>query len=334
MNGKRGRICMLLILLLQFPLQGQSKNNMSRETYIKAYSDLAMKEMARVGIPASITLAQGCLESNNGNSTLATSGNNHFGIKCHEWTGKKIYHDDDKRHECFRSYDSPYESYMDHSHFLTTKTRYASLFELKPHDYRGWAKGLKKAGYATANNYATLLIQIIEQNELFHYDVLVLEGGIGNGTDTVTLAAGHAYQTTRNVLVNNQVEYIVVEPGDTPESIRDEMDLYHNELYRYNNLYKGENLEPGQIIYLQPKRRKAARGNEIHVVKDGETMYLISQKYGVKLEHLYRKNLMREGAQPLEGTEIYLRRKKREPILKFEAVEEPPFEDEMQFQFE
>jgi len=334
MNGKRGRICMLLIFLLPFALQGQNKNNMSREIYIKTYSDLAMKEMARVGIPASITLAQGCLESNNGNSTLANKGNNHFGIKCHEWTGKKIYHDDDKRHECFRSYDSPYESYMDHSHFLTTKTRYASLFELKSHDYRGWAKGLKKAGYATANNYATLLIQIIEQNELFRYDVLVLEGGMGSGTDTLTLAAGQAKQTTRNVLVNNRIEYIVVEPGDTPESIRDEMDLYHNELYRYNKLYKGEDLEPGQIIYLQPKRRKAARGNEIHVVKEGETMYLISQTYGVKLEHLYRKNLMREGAQPLEGTEIYLRRKKRDPILKFEAVEEPSFEDEMQFQFE
>ncbi len=168
--------------LLHFPLQGQRNHSMSREDYIKTYSDLAMKEMARVGIPASITLAQGCLESDNGNSTLATKGNNHFGIKCHDWTGKKIYHDDDAKNECFRSYDSPYESYMDHSQFLTTRDRYAELFELKPHDYRGWAKGLKNAGYATASNYATLLIKIIEDNELYRFDLLVLEGEMGERT--------------------------------------------------------------------------------------------------------------------------------------------------------
>jgi len=334
MKGGEGSIFVVLILLLQFPLQAQKGSPLSRETYIKTYADLAMKEMSRVGIPASITLAQGCLESNNGNSTLATKGNNHFGIKCHEWTGRKIYHDDDKKNECFRSYGSPYESYMDHSHFLTSKSRYASLFELKAHDYRGWAKGLKKAGYATASNYATLLIQIIEQNELYHYDVLVLEGSMGSDTDSTSQGSGHSYQTSRTVLLNNKIEYILVEPGDTPERIRDEMNLYANELFRYNNLYKGEELEPGQIIYLQPKRRKAARGNEIHVVKEGETMYDISQIYGVKLKHLYRLNQMMEGAQPLEGTEIFLRHKKRVPILKIEPVEEPPFEDEMQFRFD
>ena len=140
--------------------------------------------------------------------------------------------------------------------------------------------------------------------------------------------------TSREVLMNNQIEYIVAEPGDTPESIRDEMDLYHNEIYRYNNLYKGEILEPGQIIYLQPKRRKAARGNEIHLVKTGETMYDISQTYGVKLEQLYRMNHMSEGAQPLEGTEIYLRRKKHEPPLKLEPVEEPVPDEQMQFRFD
>ena len=131
MKRRKGRTWLLLILvlqiLMQFPLMGKSKKNLSREDYIKTYSTLAMKEMVRVGIPASITLAQGILESNNGNSTLATKGNNHFGIKCHDWTGKRIYHDDDAKHECFRSYDSPYESYMDHSQFLTTRSRYAGL---------------------------------------------------------------------------------------------------------------------------------------------------------------------------------------------------------------
>ena len=319
---------------------------MSREDYIKTFSDLAMKEMARVGIPASITLAQGILESNNGNSTLATKGNNHFGIKCHDWTGKKIYHDDDKKHECFRSYGSAYESYMDHSQFLSTRSRYASLFELKPHDYRGWAKGLKKAGYATAPKYADLLIKIIEANELYRFDVLVLNGEMDSETggekkkgrddegDSKSEPPGHGYNTSREVLVNNKVEYIVLQPGDNPEIIRKEMDLYANELYRYNNLYKGEELKPGQFIYLQPKRRKAARGNEIHVVKPGETMYDISQIYAVKLDRMYQMNRLTEGAQPDEGTDIYLRRKKHEKVLKLQPLEEDPDEDEMQFRLE
>jgi len=323
----------LLILVLQLnPASGQQ--NLSREEYIRTFSELAMREMVRVGIPASITLAQGCLESNNGNSSLATKGNNHFGIKCHDWVGKKIYHNDDKWRECFRSYTSAYESYMDRSDFLTTKDRYASLFELNPHDYRGWAKGLKKAGYATAPNYATLLIRIIEENELYQYDLLVLEGELDEYLDSLGTPKIREYQTSRSILLNNNIEYILTEPGDTPESLRAELGLYKNEIYRYNNLYKDSQLTPGTIIYLQPKRRKAARGNEIHVVKEGQTMYDISQIYGVKLKHLYRKNLMAEGEQPLEGSEIYLRKKKREPLLKLEPTQEEYEEEEMQFRFE
>ena len=321
-------------LVLHFAVHGQRGAKMIREAYISTYSELAMKEMARVGIPASITLAQGCLESNNGNSTLAVKGNNHFGIKCHEWTGKTLNHDDDSRNECFRAYTSAYESYKDHSQFLTTKPRYAELFELNTHDYRGWAKGLKKAGYATASSYSTSLIRIIEENELYRFDLLVLEGGMGDGTDTTSHLTDHGYKTTRDIMVNNGIEYVLVQPGDDPESLREELDLYKNELYKYNNLYRGTKLEPGLIIYLQPKRRKAARGNEIHVVESGQTMFDISQIYGVKLKSLYQRNLMAEGEQPFEGTEIYLRRKKREPILKLEPIEEPREEDQMQFKFE
>ena len=135
-------------------------------------------------------------------------------------------------------------------------------------------------------------------------------------------------------MMNNKIEYIVVEPGDTPESLRDELDLYANEIYRYNNLYKGERLEPGQVIYLQPKRRKAALGNEIHVVERGETMYDISQIYGVRLKHLYRMNLMTEGEQPPEGASINLRRKKHGMILRLEPEPEPDEEEEMKFIFD
>jgi LysM repeat protein len=334
MTGRIYSTGLVLFFLLSYGAAGQGGRQMTREEYVRAYADLAMKEMVRVGIPASITLAQGCLESNNGNSTLAVKANNHFGIKCHDWTGRKVYHDDDKRKDCFRAYDSPYESFMDHSEFLTTRPRYESLFQLRPHDYRGWAKGLKKAGYATASNYASLLIQIIEDNELYRYDLLVLEGGLGMGTDSTSIVEGHHYQTGREILLNNGIEYVVVQPGDTPESLRRELDLYARELYRYNNLYKGVRLEPGQIIYLQPKRRKAARGNEIHVVEAGQTMYDISQIYGVKLKYLYQMNLMNEGAQPVEGTEIQLRRKKHGSFPPPERVAEPEWEEEMQFRFD
>lgn len=325
-------LLLLFVTLNQGHTYGQQK--LTREAYISTFSELAMREMVRVGIPASITLAQGCLESNNGNSTLAVKGNNHFGIKCHDWQGKKVYHDDDKRNECFRSYASAYESYMDHSHFLTTKDRYASLFELNPHDYRGWAKGLKKAGYATANNYATLLIRIIEENELFRYDLLVLEGELDEYIDSLGVPEKLDYQTDRSILLNNNIQYILTEAGDTPESLRAELGLYKNEIYRYNDLFKGMHLEPGTIIYLQPKRSKAARGNEIHVVVEGQTMYDISQIYGVTLKHLYRKNHMSEGEQPLEGSEIYLRKKKREPVFKLEPTQQEYEEEEMQFRFE
>jgi Mannosyl-glycoprotein endo-beta-N-acetylglucosaminidase/LysM domain len=323
----------LFVLLMLFLQSNEASGQNTREEYISSFSDLAMREMIRAGIPASITLAQGCLESNNGNSTLAVRGNNHFGIKCHDWTGKKIYHDDDKRKECFRSYPSAYASYMDHSEFLTTKSRYASLFELSPHDYRSWAKGLKSAGYATARNYATLLIRIIEENELYRFDLMVLEGSI-EGIDTTTFAMDQVHGTKRNILLNNRIEYVLSVQGDTPESLRAELGMYKNEIYRYNSLYKGAKLEPGSIIYLQPKRSKAAPGNEIHKVEAGQTMYDISQIYGVKLKHLYRKNHMMEGEQPLENTEIYLRRKKREPVLKLEQSREQYEEEEMQFRFD
>ncbi|MDF1574607.1 MAG: glucosaminidase domain-containing protein [Bacteroidales bacterium] len=325
----------MFILLLSAPVkQADGQKKYTREEYIRTFSDLAMREMIRVGIPASITLAQGCLESNNGNSRLAVRGNNHFGIKCHDWTGKKIHHNDDSWQECFRSYSSAYESYMDHSEFLSSKPRYAPLFEISPHDYRGWARGLKRAGYATADNYATLLIRIIEENELYKYDLLVLDGSMGSEADTSSYMAGQGSGAQRAVLLNNRIEYIVSEPGDTPESLRAELGMYKNEIYRYNNLYRGAKLEPGTFIYLQPKRRKAAAGNEMHVVEEGQTMYDISQLYGVKLKHLYSKNHMMEGEQPMEGTEIYLRRKKREPVLNPEPSREKYEEEEMQFRFE
>jgi LysM repeat protein len=331
---------MVFGLMLQVALYGQHSSEITREEYIEIYASLAMREMVRVGIPASITLAQGCLESNNGNSRLAVVANNHFGIKCHEWEGRKIYHDDDQRNECFRVYSSPYESFLDHSTFLSSKDRYAFLFELDKDDYNGWAHGLKKAGYATARNYAALLIKIIEENELYQFDRMVLSGEFDEG-DMAKLPVSRPSSrssgstiSSRTIRLNNNVEYVVVQSGDTPESLRDELDLYKNEIYRYNDLSKNKELEPGQIIYLQPKRKKAARGNDFHVMEQGETLYDISQKYGVKLKQLYRYNELVEGQQVPAGTRIYLRGKRKEPILKLEPLEKEQEEDQMQFQFD
>ncbi|MGD2034569.1 MAG: glucosaminidase domain-containing protein, partial [Bacteroidales bacterium] len=168
----------VLIISLLFPLAAAAQNGrkMTRSEYIETYKELAMREMETHGIPASITLAQGILESGDGNSTLARRANNHFGIKCHDWKGKSIKHDDDARNECFRKYKSAEESYEDHSEFLSTRGRYSFLFEYEQDDYKAWAKGLKKAGYATSPTYSKALIKVIEENQLFTYDQLVIAG--------------------------------------------------------------------------------------------------------------------------------------------------------------
>lgn len=350
--------CAALILLLfsSMIVLAQSEGKITREKYIETYSGMAMKEMQRTDIPASITLAQGCLESDNGNSTLSVKGNNHFGIKCHDWEGGRIYHDDDEKGECFRKYKSAYESYVDHSMFLTTKSRYEFLFDLKPGDYKGWARGLQKAGYATSNKYASLLIKIIEENDLHAYDEMVLSGKYTSGdkpdiitserktgrTDRTDRRRDAASGTARKIYKNNRIDYIITEPGDTPDMLREELDLYPNEIYRYNELEKGVGLDSGMIIYLQPKRLHAEKGTDTHLVEEGETMKGISQYYGVKLRSLYKMNNMKEPEEPGAGTELNLRgkvkeeresgRKKRKPLIKESEGEESV--PEMKFEFD
>ena len=298
--------------------------NASREQYLQQYKDIAIKEMNRARIPASITLAQGMLESNNGNSRLAREANNHFGIKCHRWTGKKIYHDDDKRNECFRKYNSPVESYVDHSEFLRSSQRYAFLFELKPTDYKSWAKGLKKAGYATDPSYAHRLITIIEANKLYLFDngqspVITAQYDQPNETATSPITESTRLAdidnftislNNRKVMIRNRIEYILVKEGDTFHGLTQELDLMPWELPKYNELPQDATLQPGQILYIQPKRNKADVGMEYHTVKDGETLYSVSQLYGIKLSSLYKMNQIEERVAPEPGQKLWLRRKK------------------------
>lgn len=289
-------------------LSQPAERRITRAEYIEKYKGDAIQEMHRSGVPASITLAQGILESGDGNSPLALYAKNHFGIKCHAgWDGGTFILDDDKKDECFRKYKSVYQSYKDHSDFLTTRSRYDGLFDLKITDYKGWAKGLKKAGYATNPKYAVQLIFLIEKNNLSQYDshVETLPKKHVKNRSSKVLAS---VKTTRLIKLHNNIKFVTVKKGDTFYKIAHDFELGLWQIYKYNDLNKTDVLHVGDIIYLQPKRSKAAE--EFHVMAKGDTMRKISQTYGVKLKHLYKKNQMILGTEPSVGTKIYLRDKK------------------------
>ena len=276
----------------------------TREEYIEKYKDDAIREMMKSGVPASITLAQGILESGDGNSPLAIYAKNHFGVKCHKgWTGESMRLDDDEKNECFRKYESVYESFSDHSDFLVTRSRYDFLFDLKITDYKGWAKGLKKAGYATNPKYANLLIMLIEKNDLSRYDnyAKVPPRKITKKRNPKALAT----KNFRTIKLHNRIKYIRAKKGDTFYKITQDFDMNLWQVFKYNDLNKSDILKVGDIIYLQPKRNKGRE--KLHVVKKGETMRGISQLYGVKLKKLYKKNKMFVGTQPNVGDEIILK---------------------------
>ncbi|MBA4321646.1 MAG: hypothetical protein C0408_02395 [Odoribacter sp.] len=299
----------------------------SAEAYINSFKDMAISEMKRTGVPASITLAQGIIESGMGKSGLATEANNHFGIKCHDnWTGPVIRHSDDRRNECFRKYRQPGDSYKDHSDFLRSESRYKSLFSLEVTDYKGWARGLKSAGYATNPEYANMLIRKIEEYNLYNYDrgitasaKTVIRNDSVTGKKEVTFAGtseeivgnvdgNYSVKTGRSrVLEKNRIQYIIVKEGDTRESLEKEFLLLKWELARYNELNSDFKLTAGQVLYLQPKREKADAGNDIHTTSEGDTMYNISQVYGIKFKNLLIMNRMTEGQEPVAGQKIWLR---------------------------
>ncbi|MBM6672532.1 glucosaminidase domain-containing protein [Marseilla massiliensis] len=279
-----------IITFLCVSLNAQLKWNSRYQAYIDQYKDLAIAEMLKYNIPASITLAQGLLESGAGMSELARNGNNHFGIKCHDWTGARTYHDDDANNECFRAYRDVYESYEDHSRFLARQPRYRSLFRLKRTDYKGWAKGLKKCGYATSPTYAKQLIGIIELYKLHKYDkakkydkFMVERSSVKDVAPSINLHPIHIY---------NKNYYLNVRQGDSFRSIAREVGISYKKLAKYNERDKNDRLIPGEIIYLKKKQKKADKAykNRPHRVKAGESMYSIAQYYGIRLESLYKMN--------------------------------------------
>jgi len=309
------------------PVVSATNQGYTAENYINTYKDLAVSEMKRTGVPASITLAQGMIESDFGRSSLAREANNHFGIKCHnDWNGPTIRHHDDRRNECFRKYRKPEESYYDHSDFLRSGTRYSFLFSIDPTDYRAWAKGLKKAGYATNPDYANMLIRKIEENNLWNLDrgyntsshskdktVKVNEQAKVNDSDIIQKAVtfpnsiSSVQARVPRIMENNRVQYIIVKDGDTREKLENEFQLLKWELPKYNELSSDFPIVVGQILYIQPKRERAEPGKESHSAVEGDTMYSISQKYGIKLKSLYLLNRMELGTEPDPGMKIWLR---------------------------
>ena len=298
-----------------------------KEQYINQYKELAIKEMQLFGIPASIKLAQAVLESGAGRGELAQKANNHFGIKCKgEWKGDHYFKDDDLPKECFRKYKDVESSFRDHSLFLTTRDRYKSLFRLPITDYKAWARGLKDAGYATNPHYAERLIKIIEEHQLYLLDRNMPWPPAKEipATDTAALAVKSdtlpaqvvitnpvvvaTSKGGRQIFKNNGVKYIITERGDNIVDLAREFDLYTWQIYEYNDLAKDEVIQPGQIIYLGRKKRKAQE--DFYVVKPGETMHAVSQKFAIRLSRLYDLNHMNPGTEPTPGDTLWMRQKK------------------------
>jgi hypothetical protein len=263
--------------------------------YIARYSDMAVDQMKQYGIPASITLAQGLLESDAGRSTLATKCNNHFGIKCHnDWKGRKMYHDDDERQECFRCYGSPEDSYRDHSLFLVNGARYKDLFKLGATDYKGWAKGLKAAGYATSPTYAQKLIELIERYGLDRYDTR-------NG---VRLKPG---QLPHQPLLVNGQRCVRLREGETLKDIAREYGMQLRLLRRFNEVDRKFTPPVGTLIYLERKKSRADREHRTYVVRKGDSLWSISQQFGVRMNSLASRNRLGDDNPLTVGMTLVLR---------------------------
>lgn len=277
--------CVFLIVVFSFAAGMQAQKRNARYTeYINKYSDLAVEQMKLHKIPASITLAQGLLESGAGRSELTRKSNNHFGIKCGAgWGGRTVRYDDDARDECFRAYKHSRDSYEDHSAFLRRGARYAFLFKLDITDYKGWARGLKKAGYATDPSYANRLITIIEDYDLYKYD----RKGVYSKRK---LRKNPWLMNPHQVYIANEIAYVIARDGDTFKDLGKEFDISWKKLVKYNDLQRDYTLMNGDIIYLKRKKKKASKPYIVYIVKGGDSMHGISQKYGIRLKNLYKMN--------------------------------------------
>lgn len=318
----------ILFALLSNLIFAQSSEAIRK--YIATYKNIAIAEEIRTGVPAAITLAQGIHETSAGTSDLVLSSNNHFGIKCKsDWAGPAVYHDDDLRGECFRKYNDPKDSYKDHSDFLKTRPNYAFLFQLDPTDYKAWAYGLKKAGYATNPMYAQVLIKLIEDYDLQEYTMIALNGKVPNdnnsdyANNTNTLNPGNLNEVTTNedklvtntvkpnyptgIFQINETNVVFVPKGTSYLKVAEENKIDLSRLFDFNDMKPADIAADGQLIFLQRKRTIGA--HEFHIVANNETLYDIAQSEGIRIESLLGYNFLGYSMQPQIGEKLYLHAK-------------------------
>ena len=329
-------ISLFIVVLTFFVVSASAQTRQTKEEYIDKYKDIAIDHMERYGIPASITLAQGILESDSGNSNLARRSNNHFGIKCKkDWKGERVYHTDDAPSECFRKYDTVEESYEDHAEFLDQSPRYDSLFAYSATDYKSWARGLKAAGYATAPDYAQRLTKIIEDNNLFlldedngtnlyaahlRADKSVTDDFASNSSVDIPTATEarvdpdnyRVPERTYNgysVFVNNQTHFVIAHDGDTFERIASTFALTEKTLRKYNEINPKSTADPieGEVIYIERKQTRWLGNVRKHKVRPGETLISISQDYAIQVSKLMRMNNLRKDSRLQLGQDIVLK---------------------------
>lgn len=316
---KKIRFTIVFALLAISCVAVYAQTRQTREEYIEKYKSIAVAHMEKYGIPASITMAQGILESDAGNSALSLSSNNHFGIKCKKsWTGRKVYYDDDAKGECFRAYPSVEASYEDHALFLDSSPRYDSLFSYPSNDYRSWARGLKAAGYATAPDYAERLVAIIEKYKLYILDQADGSAIYSSGKHAKQNAEWFAQQSSSpnqqmedpfNVTINahkgysiyrvNHTCYVLAKEGDTYESLSEIFAISESNLRKFNDVNRRAVLTKGSIVFIERKKGAWLSQQLLHTASHGQTLHSISQSYGIRLRRLARLNRTRP-SRPLE----------------------------------
>jgi LysM repeat protein len=318
------KLSIILPFILFFSnIQAQTYSKADIVIYISKYKQAAINKMNLYKIPASITLAQGILESGAGSSDLATIANNHFGIKCGDnWKGDTYTKDDDQKDECFRKYNSVDDCFDDHSNFLTSKARYSDLFKLNVTDYKEWAQGLQNAGYATSKEYATRLIKLIEDYELFEYDKMykaIIVGKKDNenqGASNGSIRIGDIEYIPiddvngRKIYLNNHTRFLIAKKGDTYTKIGKDFGQDEWLFVKYNDVPKGSKVKENEIVYIETKRKKASVDK--HVVQDGETALSIAQFYALKIKYLYKYNNLEQDAVVRTGDTLWLKKKKEE----------------------
>ena len=301
------KFVVFVAFLLSVSAFSQVRWNQAYQQYVDKYKDIAIEQMQRYRIPASMTLAQGLLERAAGRSELTRNSNNHFGIKCNNgWTGPRTYHDDDMRNDCFRVYSNAFDSYEDHSKFLSTNQRYRSLFNLKTTDYRGWAKGLKAAGYATNPVYAEKLIEIIQLYKLYQYDSAK---GFDHFMAERTKVPEMDASALHPIKIFNKNYYLIARRGDTFKSIGKELGISYRKIANYNERNRKDQLQEGEVVWLKKKQRKAPKDykGRLHFVCPGESMYSIAQLYGIRVKNLYKMNHLSPEYQIRVGDGLRLR---------------------------